>query len=74
MALHPVRAIPRKNVPAAVALCEDLGATYWLAGDAEESREQLFAELGERVRDIHEGIDGWIYLVTDSGRFIRIRN
>ena len=37
--VHPVRAIARKNVPAAVALAEAVGGTYWLVGQAEDGYE-----------------------------------
>jgi len=33
---HPVRAIARKGIGSALALCEELEATYWLLGEAEE--------------------------------------
>lgn len=39
LVVHPVRAIPRKNVPAAVRLAAGLGATYWLLGAAEDGYE-----------------------------------
>jgi glycosyltransferase involved in cell wall biosynthesis len=51
--LHPVRAIERKRVPAAVALATALDATYWLLGDAEddyaEELESVLAAASCRV-------------------------
>jgi glucose/arabinose dehydrogenase len=36
--------------------------------------ERLLTELGERIRDVREGPDGYIYLLTDSenGRILRL--
>ena len=37
-------------------------------------RENLLTPLGERIRDVRQGPDGWLYLLTDSvdGRIIRL--
>ncbi len=51
------------------------GTALWrvaLSGNTEASRERLFGSLGERVRCVKQGPDGWIYLLTDSGKVIRI--
>ena len=39
------------------------------------TQEVMFAELGERLRDVREGPDGTLYLLTDSaeGRVLRVR-
>lgn len=53
------------------------GTALWrieLNGHTEVARERLFADLRERIRDVEQGPDGWIYLLTDSGKLIQIRN
>jgi glycosyltransferase involved in cell wall biosynthesis len=42
---HPVRAIERKNVPAAIRLAERIGGTYWLMGPAEDGYEATLGRL-----------------------------
>jgi aldose sugar dehydrogenase len=40
--------------------------------DGFTSREELFASANERIRDVDQGPDGWIYLLTDSGKILRV--
>lgn len=35
--------------------------------------ERILEDLGERIRALAQGPEGWIYLSTDSGRILRIR-
>lgn len=52
------------------------GQTLWrlvLEGGREVSRDQpLGNALKDRVRFVRQGPDGWIYLLTDTGRLLRI--
>jgi glycosyltransferase involved in cell wall biosynthesis len=70
---HPVRAIERKNVPAAIALCESLGATYWLLGPAEEGYgaelERLLDSAACRVVHHPWADPEGIYLAADHVTF-----
>ncbi len=68
---HPVRAIPRKAVPAAIRLSEALDATYWLWGPAEEGYGPALAQVlsAARCRVIHRPPPGSIvdaYAAADA--------
>lgn len=54
------------------------GKALWrvgLDGNKLLTREALFTELGERIRDVRQGPDGWLYLLTDNekGRVLRVQ-
>jgi aldose sugar dehydrogenase len=53
------------------------GATLWrivLSGDSVVSKEEVTAvkNLGQRIRAVKQGPDGWIYLLTDGGQLVRL--
>lgn len=45
-----------------------------LAGDKVVKEERMLQDLGERIRDVRQGPDGGLYLLTDnsSGRILRV--
>lgn len=53
------------------------GTALWrltLDGNAVTARERLLADRGERIRDVRQGPDGWLYLLTDAapnGKLLR---
>ncbi|MBO9649972.1 MAG: PQQ-dependent sugar dehydrogenase [Variovorax sp.] len=55
------------------------GTALWrlvLDGNTVSSRERLLADRNERIRDVRQGPDGWIYLLTDSadGKLLRLQH
>jgi glycosyltransferase involved in cell wall biosynthesis len=64
LCLHPVRAIPRKNISTALEIAAEVGGSYWLTGPAEEGygteAQRLLArsEINTMWRDYDDiGID-----------------
>ena len=53
------------------------GTTLWrivLNGDSVASKEEVpvVKALGQRIRIVKQGPDGWIYLLTDAGQVVRL--
>ena len=53
------------------------GTALWrvvLSADSKTEifRERLLASRAERIRDVRVATDGWIYLLTDSGKLLRV--
>jgi glucose/arabinose dehydrogenase len=45
-----------------------------LNGDKVTGEERLLSKLGERIRDVRAGPDGYIYVLTDAanGKLVRV--
>jgi glycosyltransferase involved in cell wall biosynthesis len=79
--LHPVRAIERKDVPAALRLAQAVSGTYWLSGPAEEGYGPVLDRLLSATRvpvrrcpfdhaetaDAYAAADGVLYPSTWEG-------
>ena len=53
------------------------GRALWrvkLQGNTVVEREALLTDLRERIRDVRQGPDGWLYVLTDdaAGRLLRL--
>lgn len=50
------------------------GTALWrltLSGNTVSAQERLLASRGERLRDVRQGPDGALYLLTDNGKLLR---
>ena len=56
------------------ALAGQMLVRLTLTGNAVTAEERLLPNLNERVRDVRQGPDGALYLVTDNsaGRILRV--
>lgn len=67
---HPVRAIERKGIAQAIHVCEELDATYWLLGGAEEGYgpelERLLTAARCRVIQLPLAHEPAIYAAPDA--------
>lgn len=55
------------------------GERLWrlsVEGERITGRQELLADQGERIRDVEQGPDGWLYLLTDApdGKLLRLQS
>ncbi len=57
------------------ALAGQLVSRLTLDGEKVVGEERLFAGMNKRIRDVRQGLDGWLYLLTDApdGEVLRVR-
>jgi aldose sugar dehydrogenase len=57
------------------ALAAQLVARLELSGGRAAREERMLRQVGERIRDVRQGPDGFVYLLTDAerGRILRLR-
>jgi glucose/arabinose dehydrogenase len=57
------------------ALAGKLVARLETSGSKVTGEERMLQNLGERIRDVRQGPDGFVYLLTDSaqGRILRMK-
>jgi aldose sugar dehydrogenase len=57
------------------ALAGELVSRLETQGNRVTGEERILRDLGERIRDVRQGPDGYVYLLTDSsqGRILRLR-
>ena len=71
---HPVRAIERKNVPAAIRLVEAIGGTYWLMGPAEDGYEDTLGRILDQAsgRTLHQTPPGSMVDAYAASDLVRV--
>ncbi len=75
LAIYRGDAFPEWQVRLFVGALKNRDGRMLTIEDDEVTREEIvFAEIGERIRDVRVGPDGFLYILTDSdrGRLIRV--
>ena len=63
----------RGNLFAGALKLQHLNRIVLSDSDQVIDEERILEDLGERIRALAQGPEGWVYFSTDSGRILRIR-